>query len=373
MPQVMDLIAFAPVCFILGMQKHSISIQKTESPKPHPAADSLGFGRYFTDHMFVASYSAKKGWHSAEVKAYAPLLMDPGASVLHYGQALFEGMKAFRQENGDVVLFRPEFNWERMVQGAERLCMVAPPKELFLEGIQALVKVDQDWIPRSKGCSLYIRPTLIGTEAFLGVRPADEYLFFVILSPVSSYYGEGSKPIKIWVEEEAIRAAPGGLGATKAAANYAASLKAAQDAKKKAYAQVLWLDVNREYVEEVGTMNVFFVFENEIVTPSLDGTILGGGTRDSVIQLLKSWNKPIVERKVKLEEIRKAAANNTLKEIFGTGTAAVISPVGELASKNWKIEINGNETGPLATRLYEELTGLQNGVKPDPYHWLTKI
>jgi branched-chain amino acid aminotransferase len=220
---------------------------------------------------------------------------------------------------------------------------------------------------------LYIRPTLIGTEAFLGVRPAEEYLFFVILSPVSSYYGEGSKPIKIWVEEEYLRAAPGGLGATKAAANYAASLKAALEAKKKSYAQVLWLDVSREYVEEVGTMNVFFVFDNEIVTPALDGTILGGGVRDSIVQLLKSWKLPIVERKVKLQEIREAAQQGRLREIFGTGTAAVISPVGELAARDWHITINNNETGPVATRLYDELTGIQNGSRPDPFGWLTGI
>jgi branched-chain amino acid aminotransferase len=369
----MGLIGFCTVCFIQQMPNYSISVQKSQNLKPRPPADSLGFGRYFTDHMFVASYSKEKGWHSAQVKEYGPLLMDPGASVLHYGQALFEGMKAFRQENGTVVLFRPEFNWERLVEGAERLCMVAPPKELFLAGIRALVDADQDWIPRQKGCSLYIRPTLIGTEAFLGVRPAEEYMFFVILSPVSSYYGEGTKPIRIWVEEEFIRAAPGGLGATKAAANYAASLKAAQEAKKKSYAQVLWLDVNREYVEEVGTMNVFFVFENEIVTPALGGTILGGGTRDSVIQLLKSWNKPIVERKIKLQEVRDAAANKSLKEMFGTGTAAVISPVGQLSAKNWSIDINNNETGPVAARLYDELSSLQSGMKPDPFHWLYKI
>jgi branched-chain amino acid aminotransferase len=228
---------------------------------------------------------------------------------------------------------------------------------------------------------LYIRPTLIGTEAFLGVRPAEEYLFFVILSPVSSYYGEGSKPIKIWVEEEYLRAAPGGLGATKAAglgatkaaANYAASLKAALEAKKKSYAQVLWLDVSREYVEEVGTMNVFFVFDNEIVTPALDGTILGGGVRDSIVRLLKSWKLPIVERKVKLQEIREASQQGRLREIFGTGTAAVISPVGELAARDWHITINNNETGPVATRLYDELTGIQNGSRPDSFGWLTTI
>ncbi len=333
----------------------------------------MGFGRFFTDHMFKVSYSASKGWYDPQVTPYQSLQLDPGASVLHYGQALFEGMKAFRMQDGHCAMFRPDFNWQRMTEGAERLCMQPPPKELFIEGIKELVKIDKDWIPSEKGCALYIRPTLIGTEAFLGVRPAEEYLFFVILSPVGSYYSEGTKPIKIWVEEEYIRAAPGGLGATKAAANYATSLRAAQEAKKNSYSQVLWLDVQREHVEEVGTMNVFFVFDNEVVTPSLDGTILGGGTRDSVKTLLKSWNIPVTERKVKLEEIREGHKSGRLKEIFGTGTAAVISPVGELAAKQWQLVINNNQTGPFASRLYEELTGIQNGTKPDTFGWMERV
>lgn len=355
------------------MNPLQIAIYHTTNPKQKPAIDSLGFGRFFTDHMFLASYSSKKGWFNPRITPYSPLPLDPSASVLHYGQALFEGMKAFRHADGSCVLFRPDFNWSRMTEGADRLCMVAPPKNLFIEGISALVDIDKDWIPRGDGCSLYIRPTLIGTEGFLGVRPAEEYLFFTILSPVGSYYGEGTKPVKIWVEEEFTRAAPGGLGATKAAANYAGSLKAATNAKKNSYAQVLWLDIQREYIEEVGTMNVFFVFENEIITPSLEGTILGGGVRNSVITLLKSLNKPVVERRVKLQEIVDGAKSGKLKEVFGTGTAAVISPVGELAASNWKLTINNNEMGPVSQFLYDELTGIQNGTKEDQFHWLHKI
>ncbi|WII72442.1 branched-chain amino acid aminotransferase [Bdellovibrio sp. 22V] len=351
----------------------NITIERTKTPKEKPSSQSLGFGKYFTDHMFSARYSAGRGWHEAKITPYQALPLDPGASVLHYGQALFEGMKAFRHSDGQCVMFRPEFNWQRMVDGAERLCMQAPPKELFLQGIAELIRVDQDWIPREKGCSLYIRPTLIGTEAFLGVRPAEEYLFFTILSPVGNYYGDSNKPVKIWVEEEFVRAAPGGLGATKAAANYAASLKAAYAAKKNSYAQVLWLDVTREYVEEVGTMNVFFVFEDEIVTPSLGGTILGGGTRHSIITLLKGMNKPIVERRIKLSELREGAKTGRLKEIFGTGTAAIISPVGELAAKDWNIVVNNNEIGPIAAHLYEELLGIQQGTKKDPHGWLYTV
>ncbi|XGC79778.1 branched-chain amino acid aminotransferase [Bdellovibrio bacteriovorus] len=355
------------------MNSLEISVRRTLNPKALPSSETLGFGKYFTDHMFLASYSAKKGWYDARITPYEPLQLDPGAAVLHYGQALFEGMKAFRHEDGNCVLFRPEFNWQRMCEGAERLCMVAPPKELFIEGIKALIKVDEAWVPKDKGCSLYIRPTLIGTEGFLGVRPSDEYIFFTILSPVSSYFGAGAKPVKIWVEQDYTRACPGGLGSTKAAANYAGSLKAATEAKKKNYAQVLWLDIQREYVEEVGTMNVFFVFDNEIVTPSLEGTILGGGIRNSVIELLKGMNKPVVERKVKLQEIRDGAASGRLKEVFGTGTAAVISPVGELAAKDWNIVINNNEVGPVSQKLYDELTGIQCGQLPDNKNWLLKI
>lgn len=350
-----------------------ISVTKTTQPQQKPDAQNLGFGQYFTDHMFVAKYSDAKGWYESKIVPYGPLPMDPAASVLHYGQALFEGMKAFRQSNGDVALFRMEYNWNRMCQGAERLCMVAPPKELFLEGIRQLVKIDQDWIPENKGSALYIRPTLIGTEGFLGVRPSREYTYFVILSPVGSYYKSGLSPVGIWVEEDFTRACPGGLGATKAAANYASSLKAAFEAKKKDYSQVLWLDTTRTYVEEVGTMNVFFVFKNEIVTPSLEGTILAGGTRDSVIQLLKSWGKPVVERKVKLSEIHEGAKNGNLIEAFGTGTAAVITPVGELAAKNWQVKINDGKMGELTTKLYQDLTDIQYGFKPDSLNWIEKL
>ncbi len=355
------------------MKSTLISLVKSSQLKAKPDVNTLGFGKYFTDHMFTAQFSAEKGWHAASVSPYKGFEIDPGASVLHYGQALFEGMKAFRQENGKIVLFRPEFNWQRMVTGADRLCMEAPPKELFLNGIKELVRIDESWIPNQPG-SLYIRPTLIGTEAFLGVRPSNEILFFVILSPVSSYYAEGSAPIRIWVETKYLRAAPGGLGSTKAAANYAVSLKAAQEAKKKGYSQVLWLDHTRENIEEVGTMNVFFVFDNEIVTPSLDGTILGGGVRDSVIQLLKSWNLPIKERKLKLSEVLTASKNGTLKEAFGTGTAAVISPIGELGSDSWKIELaKDGKQGELSQKIYDELTGVQYGHRADKLGWLQPL
>lgn len=352
-----------------------LKIQKQVSTnlKPKPSSDGLGFGQYFSDHIFCAYFDAKRSWHSPEIIPYSDLKINPASSVLHYGQSLFEGMKAFKQKNGSVVLFRPDFNCRRLQQGADRLCMQAPPSDLMLEGIKELIRTDADWIPNQRGQSLYIRPTLIGTEGFLGVRPSNEYLFFVILSPVGAYYKEGLSPISIWVESQLVRAAPGGLGETKAGANYAASLKAALKAKQNGYAQVLWLDVTHQYIEEVGTMNVFFVFENEIVTPALDGTILGGGVRDSIIQILKERNLPIVERKLQMSEVVKAAENGHLKEAFGTGTAAVVSPIGELCHQNKKIIINNREIGSLSQSLYNEILDLQFGEIPDHRNWLVKV
>lgn len=353
----------------------NIGIERCQTAKPRPPADQLGFGRYFTDHMFVASYSKAQGWHDAKVVPYGPLAIDPGAAVLHYGQALFEGLKAFRHKDG-VAVFRPRFNWKRMTDGAARLCMEAPPEELWQQGLRELLKVDRDWVPSAPGTSLYIRPTLIATEAFLGVRPSAEYLFFILLSPVGNYYAEGANAVRIWVEKEFTRAAPGGLGATKAAANYAGSLKAALKAKEKGYSQVLWLDVRKDHVEEVGTMNVFFVIGDEVVTPKLDGTILEGGTRQVVIDLLRRSGRKVTEREVKLSELRDAAAAGTLKEAFGTGTAAVISPIGELASDDFRLELKGEDAagwGRVATDLYRQVTGIQTGALPDPAGWLELI
>lgn len=318
--------------------------------------------------MFVTRFTRGQGWHSAEVTPYEPIPMDPAACVLHYGQALFEGMKAFRQKNGDLAVFRPEFNWKRMAEGAARLCMEPPPYELWMEGLNRLLRVCESWVPRERGNSLYIRPTLIATEGFLGVRPSNEYLFYVILSPVGSYYAEGSNPVKIWIERDYIRAAPGGLGHTKAAANYAGSLRAALNAKSNGYSQVLWLDVSKTYVEEVGTMNVFFVIGDDIVTPALDGTILEGGTRGAALELLRKNGLKVVERKISLQELREAADAGRLKEAFGTGTAAVISPIGELASGDFKISLPADK--PVARGLFEQLSAIQVGEVADPFGWM---
>lgn len=350
-----------------------ISTTLTTTPKELPPSDKLGFGQYFSDHMFLAKFNEGKGWSEAEVKPYGPLLIDPGASVFHYGQALFEGMKAFRQNDGRIVFFRPEFNYHRMAEGAARLCLEAPPLDLFMEGLHKVVAADQRWIPKEPNTSLYIRPTLIGSEPFLGVRPSRETQFFILLSPVGAYYAEGSKPVKIWTEEKYVRAAPGGLGAVKAGANYAASLKAALEAKKKGYSQVLWLDVEHKGIEEVGTMNVFFVFDDEIVTPELNGSILAGGTRGAILELLRSKNLPVVERHITITEVVERLAKGELKEAFGTGTAAVISPVGVLHYQDKDWVINNNENGPLSTQLYNEITSIQRGTLPDTLGWLVPL
>lgn len=348
-----------------------IDVELCAQPKACPPTKDLGFGKYFADHMFVSSFKRGRGWYDTKVIPYSPLAMDPAACVLHYGQALFEGLKAFRQKDGGVSVFRPEFNWHRMQKGTERLCMEVPPLELWNEGMMKALRANHRFVPPEKGASLYIRPTLIATEGFLGVRPSDEYLFYIIFSPVASYYAEGQAPVRIWVEKDYLRAAPGGLGMTKAAANYAGSLKAALLAKKKNFSQVLWLDVTRTYVQEVGTMNVFFVVDNEIITPELDGTILEGGTRGATIEVLQKKGYKVTERKVSCDELRHASAAGKLTEAFGTGTAAVISPIGELASDDFTIALKGN--GPIVDLLYNEITGIQYGEKPDTYGWMVSV
>ena len=360
----------------------NIKINKTLSPKPLPFANPethLGFGNYFSDHWFSVDFKGDSqhigAWENAQVMPYGGLTLDPAASVFHYGQALFEGMKAFRRKDNSIWLFRPEYNSARMRAGAERLCMVAPPDEIYLAGLKALLEVDQRWVPGYPQ-SLYIRPTLIGSEGFLGVRPSKEMKFFIILSPVGNYYGESAQAVKIWVEDQAVRAAPGGLGSTKAGANYAASLQAALKAKEKGYSQVLWLDVHHEAIEEVGTMNIFFVFKNEIVTPSLNQSILAGGVRDSVLQILRDWHAPIIERKITMAEVLQRQAQGELLEAFGAGTAAVISPISEFCYKAKSLAMaGGNEPHhiPLSKQLLNHLQAIQHGDTPDKFGWMRPL
>ncbi len=352
-----------------------LRITKTAAPKVKPPEADLGFGRFFSDHLFATDYSTARGWHDARIEPYAPFAIDPAAGVLHYGQAMFEGSKAFRGADGRIRLFRPEAHARRMAVGAPRLCMPTPPEADMVEAARALVKVDADWVPKAEGTSLYLRPTLIATEGFLGVRPSTEYRYFVIASPAGNYFGgQGLKTVRIYVETSDVRAPRGGLGATKAGANYAASLKSAQEAKKKGFDQVLWLDgKEHEYVEEVGTMNVCFLIKDALVTPPLSDSILAGVTRDSVLTLARDQGLTVEERPISLREIKAAHQSGTLKEVFGTGTAAVISPVGELALAGESLSINGGKPGPMAEALLAEVRAIQYAQKPDRHGWMQLV
>lgn len=352
-----------------------ITITKTTAPKAKPADESkLGFGQYYTDHMFLMDYTEGKGWHSPRIVPYGPIGLDPAAMCLHYGQEVFEGMKAYRCADGEIRLFRPDKNMARLNVSNERLCIPLIDEEFAVEAVKELVKVDADWVPHSEGTSLYIRPFIFATDPHLGVHPAKELLFCIILSPVGAYYAEGINPVKIYVEEKYCRAVKGGMGYTKTGGNYAASLKAQDEADKKGYTQVLWLDgVERKYVEEVGTMNVFFVIGDEIVTPSLQGSILSGITRMSCIELLKHWGMNVTERRLSVDELVEASKNGQLKEAFGSGTAAVISPIGELRYGDIVMPVNDGKIGEISQKLYDNLTGIQWGKLPDEFGWTVNI
>ena len=352
-----------------------IKIELSKNPKPKPQDESkLGFGKIFTDHMFLMDYNGKKGWFDPRIVPYAPIALNPAASCLHYGQLIFEGLKAYRAKTGEVVMFRPEKNFERLNASNERLCMPTADVDFMVDALKELIRVEKDWIPEAEGTSLYIRPFVIGTEPFLGVKPSDDYMFIIILSPVGSYYAGGIQPVRIYVENEYVRAVRGGVGYAKCAGNYAASMKSQIEAAEKGFAQVLWLDgVERKYIEEVGAMNIFFVLEDEIVTPALSGSILPGITRASIIDLLRSWGLPVKERPVCIDELIEAYDNGKLKEVFGTGTAAVVSPVGELTRDDKKMVINNGEIGELSQKLYDEITGIQRLVREDKFGWITKV
>jgi len=339
--------------------------------KPLPDQGNLGFGIHFTDHMFVMKYEDGKGWHSPAVIPYQNFSLDPAAVALHYGQAIFEGLKAYRCSDSNIRLFRAGDNMKRLNRSAWRMCMPQVEEQDLLDAIRELVRIEKRWVPEAKGTSLYIRPFMIATEAFLGVRPAKEYILSVILCPVGAYYAEGFNPVKIYVTDRFVRAARGGVGEAKTAGNYAASLMASEEAKKLGFTQVLWLDAaERRYIEEVGTMNIFFVLDNTLVTPALSGSILPGITRDSVLKLAADWGISTEERPVTIDEVIEAAASGRLRECFGSGTAAVISPVGSLHYKGADYPINGQETGELAHRLFDELTAMQYGEKEDPFGWV---
>ena len=352
----------------------AIRIVKAATHKPKPKDSELGFGNIFTDHMFVADFQEEKGWYDPRVEPYGPLSLDPAAAVLHYAQAIFDGLKAFRGVDGKVRLFRPQKHVERMNNSARRMNIPPLDPELALRSLVELVGLDREWVPKTIGTSLYVRPVILASEPFLGVRPAKSYIYYVILSPVGAYYPEGMAPVKIRVEEKYVRAVDGGLGDAKTGANYAASLMAGEEAKHEGFTQVLWLDgVHRKYIDEVGTMNIMVKIGDEVVTPELGGTILPGVTRDSVLTLLRDWGVKATERPITIDEVVEAHRSGQLKEVFGTGTAAVISPVGELAYQGRRMVIQGGGIGPLTQRLYDAIVGIQYGKTPDPHRWTLEV
>lgn len=356
------------------MKELKIDVTLCSERKEKPQFDKLEFGKNFTDHMFIWDYTEGIGWHDPRIVPYQPIMLDPAATVFHYGQTVFEGLKAYRTKDEQVLLFRPEQNMKRLNQSNDRLCMPQIDEEQALSALKQLITIERDWIPTAEGTSLYIRPFMIATEAYLGVSPSSKYKFMIILSPVGAYYKEGINPVKIAVESEYVRAVAGGTGSAKTAGNYASSLKAGEIAGKNGYSQVLWLDGReKEYIEEVGSMNIFFKINGEVVTPALNGSILEGITRKSIIELLKHWNIPVVERKISIQEIQQAYNEGLLEEAFGTGTAAVISPIGEFLWRQEKLVINNGETGQLAKKLYDSLTGIQNGTESDPFGWTLKL
>ena len=342
--------------------------------KARPEDAKLSFGTLFTDHMFNMDYHFDKGWHAPRIEPYAPIQMDPATMFLHYGQGVFEGLKAYRTDSGKIQLFRPQENLKRLNRSCRRLCIPEVDEEFTLGVLKQLVALEKEWVPRAPQTSLYIRPTVIAMDPFLGVRASYTYRLFIILSPVGVYYPEGFNPVKILVTSDYVRAVRGGLGEAKTPANYAASLLAGEKAHKAGYTQVLWLDgVEQKYLEEVGSMNIFFVIDDEIITPELNGSILPGVTRKSVIELAKHWNEKVSERQISIDELLQAHASGSLKEVFGAGTAAVISPVGQIKYNDRVFTINDNQTGPVANKYYKAITDIQYGKADDPLRWIVPV
>lgn len=334
---------------------------------------ALGFGDIFSDHMFRLNYYGGR-WNSPCIEPYGPLSLEPAAMGLHYGQLIFEGLKCYRRQDGQLALFRPLDNFIRLNRSAKRVCIPTIDPELALQATLELVQVDHQWVPGAPGTSLYIRPFVVATEPHLGVRPALEYVFLIITSPVGAYYPEGFAPIPIYVESKYSRVAPGGTGEAKTASNYAASLLATEEAKKQGYSQLLWLDsCQHKYIEEVGSMHMFFIIDGQLHTPSLEGTILPGITRDSVLTLARQWELPVSERLISIEELREAIKKGRLSEAFGTGTAAVISPVGKLYCQGEDLVVGDGQVGPITRRFYDEITGIQYGTRPDTHGWVTLV
>ncbi|MBW1697658.1 MAG: branched-chain amino acid aminotransferase [Deltaproteobacteria bacterium] len=351
-----------------------VNKSKKIGQKYRPDDSELGFGKYTTDHMFLMDYLSEKGWYDARIEPYDFLRLDPTAMVLHYSQEVFEGLKAYALKDGGIALFRPNKNIERMNASARRMVMPEIDPDLCMKAMTELILLDRDWLPKSKGTSLYIRPTMIANEPALGVKPSSQYLFFIVLSPVGAYYPEGFSPTKIYVSDKYARAAEGGVGEAKTSGNYAPTLLVSTQAAQKGYTQVLWLDAKEhKYVEEVGTSNIFFFTEDELVTPPLRGTILPGITRDSVIQLATHWGVRVSERLISIDEVIEGCKSGSLKEMFAAGTAAVISPVGQISYRDKDYKISDGNVGELSKKLFDEITGIQYGHKEDPFGWRVRI
>ena len=349
-------------------------VTRTTTPKERPDEANLGFGKKFTDHMFVMNYTEGKGWHDGRIVPYAPFELDPACMVFHYAQEIFEGMKAYRTADGTVQLFRPVENARRINASGERMCIPPIPEEDFVDAVKELVAVDEEWVPHAPGTSLYIRPFIIASDVALGVHASKTYIFCVICSPSGSYYAGGMSPVKIYVENDDVRAVRGGTGFTKCGGNYAGSIRAAEKAEKAGYSQVLWLDgVERKYIEEVGAMNVMFKIGGKVVTPALNGTVLPGITRKSCIELIRSWGIEVEERLLSAEELFDAAEKGLLEEAWGTGTAAVVSPIGQMKWNDREVTVNGGEIGSITQKLYDELTGIQWGRVEDTRGWIVKV
>nr|WP_320016425.1 branched-chain amino acid aminotransferase [uncultured Desulfobacter sp.] len=351
-----------------------LKVTRVSEPGTRPKDEDLGFGTIFTDHMFVMDYEKDKGWFNARIEPYGDFSMSPASMVLHYGQAVFEGLKAYKTADGKIQLYRARDNFARMNRSCQGLCIPEIDIDFVMDALKQLLKLEQAWIPETMGTSLYIRPTIVATDPFLGVRASYTYKFFIILSPVGSYYAQGLQPVKIWVCEDHVRAVRGGVGEFKTPGNYAASLLAGEKAKKEGYNQVLWLDgIELKYIEEVGAMNIFFLINGELITPMLNNSILPGITRFSVIDLAKKWGIKVSERKLGIDEVIAAADDGSLQEMFGSGTAAVVSPVGEIRYKDRIINIGDGKPGDTCMKLYNALTAIQYGNAEDTEGWIEVV
>lgn len=351
-----------------------IKFEKTNNPKQKPDASNIAFGKEFTDHMFVMDYSKEKGWNNARIIPFNNLSLNPASAVFHYGAEVFEGLKAYKTTDGNVQLFRPMDNIKRLNDSAERLALPQIDETFALKALEEFVSTEKDWVPENFGTSLYIRPFLFASEPALGLHTIDEAMFVIIASPVGNYYKEGINPVSIMIEDQDVRAVRGGTGYAKCGGNYAASNRAGERAEKKGFSQVLWLDgVERKYIEEVGSMNVMFKIDGKIITPKLTGSVLPGITRRSCIQILKDWGYEVEERLISVDELGQAMQDGKLEEAWGTGTAAVVSPIGILQYKDKNYIINNQKIGEVTQKLYNELTGIQWGLKEDKYGWCVKV